>query len=96
MKRERTMSVKEIMPLFIEEMGLRAGLDEAHVSALWDELLGPAVASATKQKRLKDGKLYVKITSSVARNWLFTERTGIVRKINESMGKTLVTDIILY
>ena len=96
MKREQAKPVKELLALFVDEMGLEPGLNEVRVSALWDELLGPAVASATKQKRLSEGKLFVKITSSVVRNYLFTERTHLVARINEAMGKKLVTDIILY
>ena len=96
MKREQAKSIKELLPLFIQEMGLELGLDEVRVSALWDELLGPAIASATKQKRLKEGKLYVKLYSSVVRNHLFTERKNIMMKINEKMEKKLVTEIILY
>jgi predicted nucleic acid-binding Zn ribbon protein len=96
MKRERTKTMKELMAFFIDEMGLRQGLDQERVTTFWDDMLGPSVAAATKQKRLNDGKLFVKTTSSAVRNWLFTERTALVKKINEAMGKMIVTDIILY
>jgi len=96
MKREQTKSIKELMPLFIQEMGLEQGLNEARVSGLWDELLGASIAAATRQKSLKEGKLYVKLNSSVVRSYLFTERKQIMMKINEAMGKDLVTDLILY
>ena len=96
MKREQVKPIKDIMPLFIREMGLESGLDQVRVSALWDELLGPLIASATRQKRLKEGKLYVQLQSSVVRSHLFTERKNIIIKINNAMGKTLITDLILY
>jgi len=96
MKREQTKSIKELLPLFIKEMGLESGLDEVRLFALWDEMLGPAIASATKQKRLQEGKLFVKSTSSVVRNYLFTERANLVFKINEAMEKKLIKDIVLY
>jgi predicted nucleic acid-binding Zn ribbon protein len=96
MKREQAKSMKELLPLFIQEMGLGPGLDEVRVSTLWDELLGPAIISATQQKRLKEGKLYVRLHSSVVRNHLFTERKNIMMKINEVLGKKLITEIILY
>ena len=96
MKREEVKSIKELLGHFIHESGLAPGLNEARVALLWDELLGPAVASATLQKRLKEGKLYVRLRSSVVRNHLFTQRTNIVAKINQTMGKKVVSDIILY
>ena len=96
MKREQTKSIRELLPLLIQEMGWESGLNEARVSALWDELLGPSVALATRQKQLKEGKFYVKLNSSVVRSYLFTERKNILIKINEAMGKRVVTDLILY
>jgi len=96
MKREQVKSIKEVLSLYIKEMGLESGLDEVRVCALWDELLGPSIASATKQKRLKEGKFYVQLQSSVVRSHLFTERKNIIVKINNAMGKTLITELILY
>ena len=96
MKREQAKSMKELMALFVKETGLEHGLNQTRVSALWDELLGPSIASATRQKQLREGKLCVWLNSSVIRSYLFTERKNIVTKINEAMGKTLITDLILY
>jgi len=96
MRRERVKSIKELLPLFIKEMGLERGLSEVRVLGLWDELLGPAVVSATGNKQLREGKLYVKLNSSVVRSYLFTERRNIVAKINDAMGKKIVTELILY
>ena len=96
MKREQAKLIKELLPQFVQEMGLEAGLNEVRVCALWDELLGPSVTSATRQKRLKEGKLYVQLDSSVVRNYLFTERKNVITKINNSVGKVLITDLILF
>ena len=96
MKREQAKSMKELMALFIEEAGLGPGLDQERVSSLWDQLLGPSIASATLQKQLRDGKLYVRLRSSVVRNYLFMEQKSIMAKLNDAMGKSLVTELILY
>ena len=96
MKREQAKPIKELLPLFIKEMGLETGLNQVRIAALWDKLLGPIVASATRQKQLKEGKLYVQLNSSVVRNYVFTERKNIISKINSEMGKSIITDIILY
>lgn len=96
MKREQAKPIKELLPLFIKEMGLEPGLNQVRISALWDKLLGPVVASATRQKQLKEGKLYVQLNSSVVRNYLFTERNHIISKLNSEMGITVITELILY
>ena len=96
MKREVTKSMKELLPLFIQEMGLGAGLDAARVSELWDQLLGPSITSATQHKRVWEGKLYVKLNSSVVRNYLYIDKINIMSRINDALGKPLITDLILF
>ena len=95
MQREPTKPLSELIDSFIEEFGLQDGLNQARVLALWDEQLGTAVAKATLQKRFKQGKLYVKLNSSVVRSYLFTERNRIVEKMNRTLGKAIITDLIL-
>ena len=95
MQREQTKPLKDIIDLFISEFGLQNGLNEARVLSLWDELLGSVVVRATLRKRFRDGRLYVKLSSSVVRSYLFIERKRIVEKMNQALGITMVTDIIL-
>ena len=95
MQREQTKPLNELIDLFIKECGLQNGLNEARVLALWDELLGVSVVKATLSKRFREGKLYVKLSSSVVRSYLFTERSRIVETMNKTLGKTIVTDLIL-
>ena len=95
MQREQPKPLSEHIALFVREYGLQDGLNQARVLALWDDLLGSAVVRATLQKRFSGGKLYVKLNSSVVRSYLFTERRVIVDKINQALGKVMVTDLIL-
>ena len=95
MQREQTKPLNELIDLYIKEFGLMDGLNGVRISALWDELLGATVVRATLQKRFREGKLYVKLSSSVVRSYLFTERRLIVEKMNRILGKTLITDLIL-
>jgi len=95
MRREQAKPLKELLTLFIREHGLQAGLDEARVLALWDEQLGAVVVQATLQKRFREGKLYVRLGSSAVRSYLFTERRKIVDNMNKTLGRALITDLIL-
>lgn len=95
MQREQTKPLNELIDVFVKEFGLQEGLNEARVLALWDKLLGASVVKATLHKRFKEGKLYVRLSSSVVRSYLFTERRSIVEKMNLALGKTIVTNLIL-
>lgn len=95
MRHSETLPVNALLKLFIKEFRLEKGLLENRTLNLWDEMMGRMVAQATRQKYIKDSKLYVYLTSSIVRHELFMMRTEIVNEINRRAGQTVITEIIL-
>ena len=95
MKRENYIRIDELMNLFIKEFQLEGGLERARVLSAWDQVVGFKFSSLTTNKYYKDKKLYCSVSSSVARDQLFTRRVQILTQINEILGKECVSDIIL-
>ena len=56
--------------------------------------MGTAVANRTTQIYVSQGKLFVRIESSVVKNELLMVRTGIIEKLNERAGSKVITEII--
>ncbi|MDR1056337.1 MAG: DUF721 domain-containing protein [Prevotellaceae bacterium] len=95
MRRSKTMQINALLQLFIKEFKLEKGLLENRTLNLWDEVMGNMVAKATRLKYIKDGKLYVYLSSSVIRHELFMMRTEIVKEINRRVGQDIINDLIL-
>lgn len=95
MRRSETLQVNALLKLFIKEFRLEKGLIENRVLNLWDETMGRMVAQATRTKYIKDGKLYVHLTSSVIRHELFMMRTEIVKEINRRAGGEVINELVL-
>ena len=95
MRRSETLQVSALLRLFIKEFHLEKGLLENRALNLWDETMGKMVAQATRNKYIKDGKLFVYINSSVIRHELFMMRSEIVKEINRRAGYNVVTELIL-
>ena len=68
-------------------------LTELSVQQAWVQILGPLAQYATKLE-FKDGALYVRITSAVLRNDLFMQRSQLIEKINQVIGKKIVYSIV--
>ncbi|MCC8173375.1 MAG: DUF721 domain-containing protein, partial [Odoribacter sp.] len=58
-------------------------------------VVGEMIASKTKSNRMHEGKLFVYFTSSVVRNEMLMVKEGLLSALNERMGETVVTDIII-
>ena len=95
MRRSKTLQVNALLQLFIKEFNLEKGLLENRTLNLWDETMGAMVTKATRYKYIKDGKLFVHLTSSVIRHELFNIRTEIVKEINRRAGQEVINELIL-
>ena len=68
-------------------------LTELSVQEAWTQVLGSLTQYSTNLE-LKDGALHVRITSAVLRNDLFMQRSQLIEKINQVIGKKIVYSIV--
>ena len=63
-----------------------------------DELVDQVLrnmGSRTKSVRVMDGKLFVSFTSAVVRNEIMMVKEGLIRALNEKVGKEVVKEMII-
>jgi predicted nucleic acid-binding Zn ribbon protein len=94
MERSNTHSIAEAIRAYLKESKLEKPLKERQLVSSWESLLGRSVARATSKIYLKDGKLFVHLSSSVVKNELYMLQDEIIRKLNEAAGEQLVTSIV--
>ncbi len=95
MRKSDSQSIGEVLSEYIKSMRIDSRLQEQKVIKLWPELMGPAIEKVTKKVYLKEGKLYVELSSSVARNELLMMREGIITVLNKRVGGEIVKEIVL-
>jgi len=94
MRKPNDITLKEAITKMLAVYRLRGKYDETGVVAFWPELMGTAVANRTTQIYVSNGKLFVRIESSVIKNELLMVRTGIIQKLNEKAGSNVITEIV--
>ena len=85
----------EAIRAYLKESKLEKPLKERQLISTWESLLGKSIARATRKIYIKDGQLFVILTSSVIRNELYMLQDEIVRKLNESAGEELISGMVL-
>jgi len=95
MRRSKTISLAEAVNDYIKEMNLGGKLSEIAVINSWEEIVGKAISSRTSKIYIKEGTLYVHLTSSVVRNELLMLRETLRVKLNEKAGSEVIKDIVL-
>lgn len=94
MQHKNAQTIGEAIHQFLQENKLDRRLDETHLLNAWSGVLGKAVAIYTTSIFIKNRVLYVQLSSSVLRQELQMSRERIVFRLNEFVGKEVITDII--
>ncbi len=96
MRKTVPMSFGELWDEFLQtNPAASRRLAEARVAQVWEGIVGPAVASRTTSISVERGVMYVRISSSVARNEIFMRRGEIKASIEKLLGAKVVNDVIV-
>jgi predicted nucleic acid-binding Zn ribbon protein len=95
MKKSNTQPLKEVIQQYVEALKMKQKLKEVSLIGSWEKFVGKTIGRATRDIYIKDRKLYVILNSSVIRNELHNIKTPLMDKLNESLGTSVIDDIIL-
>jgi len=87
--------VGDILKEIIQTNKLQPGIDDVAVKDAWKNLMGNGVNSYTRNIALKNGTLYVELTSAVLREELSYGKHKIIAMINEELGREVLKDVVL-
>ncbi len=94
MKRQDAMPIGEILRDLLKTQHLDSKLDEMKLIKLWPQIMGKTIAEYTQRIYMKNGILYISLTSAVLRSELLMCREMLIKRLNKEMGIPLVKDII--
>lgn len=94
MKRTSAETIGQIIKNYLEAEKLDGKMNELRVAELWADVVGPGVNRYTINRYVKDGCLYVRLSSAPLRNELMLGRSILVKRLNEAVGHEVIKDII--
>lgn len=96
MKRQREEQIGDIIRQFMREEGIETPYNEFRLVQAWPVVVGPAVERCTGKLFIKNGVLYVQLTSSVIRHELFIGRKRLAQRLNDHVGAQVITNIVFF
>ena len=85
MERKNIESIGDVLRMAIEESRMTGRLDECRV--------GPDLASQCARPQIRKGVMTVKVQRAPLRQELAMHRSSLMRAINTTLGKTVVTEL---
>jgi predicted nucleic acid-binding Zn ribbon protein len=95
MRNQSENSLGDIIRQFANENKLQDRLNQVSLPALWADLVGPVISKKTKELRLQDGILRIRIESATIRQELDYQKPIIIQKLNDGLGQPVIKDVIL-
>lgn len=95
MRKNNTEKLGKVIEDYIEALDVKGKLKEVRLIRSWEEIVGKTIARKTDNIYIKDGKLFVEMNSSIARNELSMLKSSLVGRLNEKAGSKVITDIII-
>ena len=92
MKHDSPKSLREAIGKYLKEEKLDGKLNEHKLIGIWQELMGPTIASRTDRMFIKKKTLYVNINSAPLKQELNMSKTKVLKLINEKMGINFIED----
>ena len=95
MRKQQAQSIGDVIAEYLRESGLEKPLLERQVVASWNDLMGDTVARLTRSVEIQNGVLRVRLSSAALKAQLFECRHELIKKMNDSVGCEVVTDLRL-
>lgn len=94
MQRKNTQSLGDAIREFLKENNIDSRLNETRAVHAWHALLGSGVSKYTQNIYIRNGILYVHLTSSVLRHELQMSRENLINMINKHLQCEVIKDIV--
>lgn len=87
-------TVGELIKAFYEEHRGPGYLDEVSIIKGWESVVGPFIAQYTRDLYIKQGVLFVSLTSDSLRTELGYSKSLLLKNLNNLVGREVITDIV--
>ncbi len=94
MKRNDAEQIGLLVKRYLRQESLESPLNERRLINAWPQVLGPTIASYTRDLFIRNQVLYVHLTSAALRQELMMSRDLLVRNLNRHVGAQVITNII--
>lgn len=95
MKSANAQPLNQIIDAMLKEQNLDERLFEQKILDNWPRVVGAAINRMTIRRFIIDRKLTVELSSGPLRNELMMHRSQLARALNDSVGREVITEVII-
>lgn len=85
--------LRKVLKNGLKGLNAEEAMQAGRVFAAWPEVVGPAIAPRTQPRFLKDGVLFVEVSSAAWANELALLKPGLLQQLDRRLGRGIVKDV---
>lgn len=93
-RKSNEMSLKEAIEKLMAHYHIEDRYRFEQVKNKWEEIVGKMIAQRTERMSLKNGILYITLSSSTLRQELSFMKADLMKRVNEEASKEIVKEIV--
>lgn len=93
-RKSNEMSLKEAIEKLMAHYHIEDRYRFEQVKNKWEEVVGKMIAQRTERMSLKNGILYITLSSSTLRQELSFMKADLIKRVNEEATKDIVKEIV--
>ena len=94
-KRGEIKNISKVLEDFVSQKHFKVGIDNLRVQEAWVKTMGENIQKYTYNVKFKNGKLYIKLKSSVLIEELIFEKIKVIKLINQELGREYIKELII-
>ncbi len=95
MRKKNTQKINEVINNYLKEFDIEDKIKEVRLIRSWEQIVGKLISRKTQKVFIKDRKLFVYMSSSIARNELLMLKDSLIKELNKKAGDQVIDDIVL-
>ncbi|MBE6312878.1 MAG: DUF721 domain-containing protein [Bacteroidales bacterium] len=95
MRRKETLSLGQVLKELLKENNLDAKINETRLLNAVEEVFGAHLSSYITGKNIYNKTLFIHVKSSIVRNEMMMVRQNMINLLNEKVGETVITNIVV-
>lgn len=96
MKRTDAQSIGDIIDGMMAQTGITDEYARQRLCYLWAEVVGSGINRFTSRRYVEGDVLHVHITSAALKNEISFLRPQLVKRLNDAVGETVISDIMIH
>ncbi len=88
-------SIGEAIQQFLNQSQIKGSIQALQIEEVWEQIMGNTIAKYTESIKIIDKTLFITTHVAPLKQELTFQKEKIKLRVNEALGKNIITDVII-